>query len=289
MAVYHSLFKTPEAEKAYRASYEASLRLWPTPHESIEVPTRFGLTHVVACVSGAGTPILLLPAMSLSATMWYATVSGLCGRFRCYAADFPSDMGLSEVTNPPASLRDCADWLNDLLDGLGIAKASLIGASYGGFLALNYAFTEPARVKQLILMSPAAGFVGLRSLYLRILGLLLFSGSSVVEKIMNWVFAERFQLNHPVVQQVIVGSKGLQPRIRVFPKVFSDSQLGGVSAPSYLLLGEKEVCYNPESAARRARRVMPHAMVEILPNTGHLLAMECPTAVNQRILAFLRD
>jgi pimeloyl-ACP methyl ester carboxylesterase len=50
--------------------------------------------------------------------------------------------------------------LNDLLDGLCIARASFIGASYGSFLALNYAIAEPARVKQLVLMSPAAALWG---------------------------------------------------------------------------------------------------------------------------------
>jgi pimeloyl-ACP methyl ester carboxylesterase len=118
---------------------------------------------------------------------------------------------------------------------------------------------------------------------------LFLSGGSVVEKMMHWIFAERFPLDHPVVQQLTVGSKSLQPRLKVYPKVFSDSHLAGISAPIYLLLGEKEVCYNLESAARRARRIMPQALVEILPNTGHLLVMECPSTVNQRILAFLRD
>ena len=289
LAVHESLFKSPEAEATYRASYEVSLRLWPTPSESIEIPTSFGVTHVVACGTTAGVPVVLLPAMSLSATMWYATVSGLCDRFRCYAADFPSDIGLSVATKPPANCSDCVVWLNELLNGLGIARASFVGASYGSFQALNYARAEPARVKQLVITSPAAGLVGLWSFYPRIFLSLILPGGSVVERILHWVFAERFSLDHPVIQQLIVGSKTLQPRLKVYPKIFSDSQLAGISVPLYLLLGEREVCYNPKSAARRARRLMPHALVEVLPDTGHLLVMECPSAVNQRILAFLRD
>jgi pimeloyl-ACP methyl ester carboxylesterase len=289
VAPQHSLFKSPKAETAYRASYEASLRLWPSPRESFEIGTEHGATHVVACGPAAGDPVVLLPAMSFSATMWYATVSGLCSRFRCYAADFPSDMGLSSVTNSPRSRSDCVAWLNELLDGLGIEQASFAGASYGGFLALNYAIAEPARVKKLVLVSPAAGFVSLWSLYLRMLPLLLLHGHSVVERIMQLVFEDRFPLDHPVVQQLIVGSKGLQSRLRVFPVVFTDSELAAISAPVYLLLGEKEMCYDPESAAKRARRVLPHALVEILPNAGHLPVMEYPETVNQRLLAFLEE
>ncbi len=103
MAPQVSLFKTPEAEAAYRAAYEESLRLWP-PHESLDLSTTFGQTHVIACGPSAGAPVVLLSAMSFSATMWYATISGLSAKFRCYAADFPSDMGLSTMTRPPGGL-----------------------------------------------------------------------------------------------------------------------------------------------------------------------------------------
>jgi len=288
LAAQASLFRTPEAEAAYRAAYEASLRLWPTPRESFDIPTHFGLTHVVACGPRTGAPVVLLPAMALSATMWYATVTGLCSTFRCYAADFPSDFGLSIAANSPRSRSDCAAWLNELLDGLGTVTASFVGASYGGFLALNYAIAEPARVNKLVLTSPAAGFINLWRFYPRIFLSLLLPGRSFVERIMRWIFADRFPLDHPVIQQLIVGTKCLKPWIKVYPSVFADSQLAGISAPLYLLLGEKEVCYKPASAAKRARRVMPHASVEILPNAGHLLVMECPDTVNQRILAFLR-
>jgi pimeloyl-ACP methyl ester carboxylesterase len=283
------LFKTPEAEAAYRAAYEASLRLWPSPRESLDIATNFGMTHVVACGPTAGAPVVLLPAMALSATMWYATASGLCHTFRCYAVDFPSDMGLSIPAHPPANRPDCAAWLNELLDGLGIGAASFVGASYGGFLALNYAIAEPARVRKLVLTSPAAGFVTLWRFYPRVLLLVLLPGGSAVERIMHWIFGDRFPLDHPVLQQVMVGAKCLKSRLKVFPAVFADSQLAGISAPVYLLLGEKEVCYNPAAAAKRARRVMPHASVEILPDAGHLLVMERPDTVNQRLLAFLRD
>lgn len=157
------------------------------------------------------------------------------------------------------------------------------------FLAVNYAIAEPARINKLVLTSPAAVFVGLWRFYPRMLVSLLFPGRSVTDGIVRWFFADRFPLDHPVLQQLVVGRKGLQARLKVYPKVFSDSQLTGISAPVYLLHGEKEVCYKPESAAKRARRVMPHATVEILPNAGHLLIMECPDAANQRILAFLRE
>jgi len=285
-----SLFKSPEAEAAYRSAYGNSLRLWPAGHESLEIATGFGSTHVIACGPADGKPVLLLHAMAFSATMWYATVSALSSEFRCYAADFPSDMGLSFTDCPPASLADCAAWLTALLDGLGVTRSALVGASYGSFLALHYAIAAPARVSKVVVSSPAAGFVALRkSFFLQLFLSFLVPGRSVPEKMMRWIFEERLPLDHPVIRQMMVGVQSLNPRIRVYPKVFPDSELARIEAPLYLLLGEKEVCYNPHSAAQRARRTVSNAVVDIVPNAGHMLVMERPKIVNPAVAAFLRD
>lgn len=281
-------FKTPEAEGSYCAAYDASLQLWPTPHESLDAPTKFGVTHIVACGPADKEPLILLPAMACTATMWYATVAGLCREFRCYAVDFPSDMGLSIPTPAPATPKDCVTWFGELLDGLGIARASIVGASYGGFLAVNYAVAEPGRVRKLVITSPAAVIVAIRkTLYLRVFATLLLPGKPATDRIMR-ILTDRLPLDHPVIRQLGVGMKCLNARLRVYPRVFSDAELRGIPAPLYLLLGEKEVCYNPQSAAARARRVMPQARVDVIPGAGHLLAMECPEVVNPRILEFLK-
>lgn len=290
MATEASLFKTTEAEASYRAAYDVTRHLWPVQHESLNIQTQFGLTHVLACGPAGGEPVLLLPAMAFSATMWYATVPALSNEFRCYAAEFPSDMGLSTQTNPPANRLDCVAWLRELLDGLGIAAVSFVGASYGSFLALNYAIAEPARVKKLALSSPAGGIVGLRkTFYARLFFSMLVPGRSAAETFMHWLLADRFPVDSPVIQQLLVGTKTLKPRMKVYPGVFTDSELAGIGAPAYLLFGEREVLYSPCSAAERARRVMPEASVEIIPAAGHLLVMERPEFVNQRILGFLQD
>jgi len=275
---------------SYRAAYDASLQLWPAQHESLDIPTRFGLTHVLACGPTSGRPVVLLPAMAFSATMWYATVPALSNEFRCYAVDFPSDMGLSAQTNPPANRLDCVAWLRELLDNLGVVMVSFVCASYGSFLALNYAITEPTRVKKIVLSSPAGGIIALRkSFYARLFLSMLVPGRSGAERVMHWIFADRAPLHNAVVQQLLVGTKTLKPRMKVYPRVFTNSELAGIPAPLYLLFGEKEVLYNPYSAAERARRVMPDASVEIVPSSGHLLVLERPEFVNQRILRFLQD
>ena len=54
------------------------------------------------------------------------------------------------------SIAHSAAWLLRLLDGLGIARATLVGHSMGALIALETAATAPGRVEQLVLLGAAA-------------------------------------------------------------------------------------------------------------------------------------
>lgn len=41
-------WKSPKGRAEYIAAYAAALSLWPVPYDSVEVPTDFGPTHVLA-------------------------------------------------------------------------------------------------------------------------------------------------------------------------------------------------------------------------------------------------
>jgi hypothetical protein len=49
-----SVIKTLEGEARLRAAYDAALKRWPVPYEEIDIPGRFGTTHVVASGPPAG-------------------------------------------------------------------------------------------------------------------------------------------------------------------------------------------------------------------------------------------
>ena len=87
-----------------------------------------------------GTPIEIQSSTNncrfLTARQQQATRTQLRGSvYRTYAVDTPRQVGKSAQTQAFANAQDLADWLADLLDGLGVARASLVGASYSGFLA----------------------------------------------------------------------------------------------------------------------------------------------------------
>lgn len=59
----------PGGRAAFEAAYRAALAHWPEPYQELEVPTRFGETHVIASGPASAAPIVLLHGYGASATM----------------------------------------------------------------------------------------------------------------------------------------------------------------------------------------------------------------------------
>jgi pimeloyl-ACP methyl ester carboxylesterase len=69
--------------------------------------------------------------------------------------------GYGASANHPAAWPTPTDYaavLLRVLDGLGAAKVDLIGQSLGGLIAATFSAAHAARVKRLVLVSPAHGY-----------------------------------------------------------------------------------------------------------------------------------
>jgi pimeloyl-ACP methyl ester carboxylesterase len=291
-----AFFKTEAAEARYMAAYDAVLAKWPVAYEEITVPTRLGATHVIASGSADAPPLVLLHAAMATAAVWRPNVEALSEHFRVYAVDIVGQGGRTVASRKIESRRDYADWLNEVFDALGIARASVVGNSYGGFIALNQAAMAPERIDRVVLISPAGGFVSImpvfRSMiYQALKGMLLgvfraggprpdlpaivAHGVGFNEEDEDWLALGR---------QLMDGSQRIN---MIMPAVFSDAELGAIRAPTLLLIAEHEILYEPQSTLSTAMTRMPGLEGEIVPGAHHLAAMAQPEAVNARIVEFL--
>jgi pimeloyl-ACP methyl ester carboxylesterase len=159
-STFASPFKTAAGEAEYMAAYRASLQLWPVPFEPIEINGRYGRTHLVAAGPEHAPALVLLHADFFSLTMWAANVADLSRERRVYAVDIMGQPGKS-VPDPSQPLRtrdDAAEWITDLLDGLGLTRATLAGMSYGSWFTLNYAICARERLDSIVVLSPGGSF-----------------------------------------------------------------------------------------------------------------------------------
>ena len=90
------------------------------------------------------------------------TFPGLAKERTVYALDALGDAGMSVQTRKIENSADQAAWLDQVLAQLGSPKVHLVGHSFGGWSAANYAIRHPERVASLMLLEPVFVFGGLR-------------------------------------------------------------------------------------------------------------------------------
>lgn len=285
-----SVFKSREGELHYREAYDNVLQHWPIPYEELDLPTRFGWTHVIASGNKDAPALLLLPSFAGSATVWRPNIEALSQHYRTYAVDVIGQAGKSVQSRLLKNRHDFADWILDLLDALGVQRASIVGSSYGGFLAMSQALLTPDRVGHIVLISPAGTFAGgllwvfLRGMLKRLLS--PRKERDIADMLGNGATLHADDIAWGELMNITL-KESARPNL-ISADVFTREQLATVKSPVLLLIGDQELLYNPHKTLQKALARMPALKGEIVPNAHHLAALACPDFVNPRILEFLK-
>ena len=166
---YGKYKKTPEyitkasgSNAAYFKAYDETLKLWNVSFEELYIPTTNGIAHVIISGTNNAEPVVLLHGMNASSTMWYPNIESLSKNHRVFAIDFILEPGKSYLYNDIESLEKVAEWYNEVLFALDLDSFHVIGASRGGWLAVNLALKNQKKIKSLILLSPAQTFTWIK-------------------------------------------------------------------------------------------------------------------------------
>jgi pimeloyl-ACP methyl ester carboxylesterase len=288
-------FKTTKGEDAYMTAYNAALKLWPVPYEEIEIPSRFGIAHVIVSGPKDAPPLVLLHGYMATSVMWAPNIADFSRDYRVYAIDV---MGQPSKSIPAEAVRDAADyvaWLSATLDGLKLDRISLMGMSYGGWLALTYTVAASERVRKLVLLSPGGLLPMAKQFSLRGMLMVSFPTRFTVNSFMGWLGIKDAPGDagaRPVLELTYLGLKHFrmsQKTLRVLPSVVSDDELRQMHVPTLLLMGENEVICDPVKALERARRLIPHFQGELVPRCRHEMVFRQRGMVDTRILDFLKS
>jgi pimeloyl-ACP methyl ester carboxylesterase len=291
-----SPFKSKKGEAEYMAAYEATMQLWSVPYDAMDIPSRFGSTHLVVCGPKDAAPLVLLHCFFTSLTSWAYNVADLSRDYRVYALDMMGQPSKSVPDQPIRNREEMAEWLASVLDALGIRQTDLAGYSYGGFAALNYAIRAPERIKKLVLLTPIGSFVPLKTQFF-IRGMLTrLPGHFWTNSMMHWFFYEPNLDNEDtkrifddLTNQMYLGGRSFRLPPTVPPVPYTDEELRGVRNPTLLLIGKQEALYNPVPAIERAKQLIPNIQAELIPQSSHDLPISKAETVNPRVLEFLKE
>lgn len=256
---------------------------------------------------GQGDAILLLHGMAGSSQTWRSVIRPLSRKYRVIAPDLLGH-GSSAKPRSDYSLGAFAVLLRDLLDELGVARATIVGHSLGGGVAMQFVYQHPDYCERLVLigsggLGPDVGWT---------LRLLSAPGAELImpiiapqpvltagEKVRSW-FA-KMGIESPRGGEIwnayssFSDAETRQAFLRTLRSVV-DYRGQAVSAlnrlnvradmPIMAIWGEQDAII-PVQHAYAALEARPDARVEVMPGVGHFPQVERPTEVVDLIDDFI--
>jgi pimeloyl-ACP methyl ester carboxylesterase len=124
----------------------------PLPAQFDEWQIELHGRRVIYRIAGSGPPIVLIHGMLNSSSHWQAVALNLARDYTVIAPDLIGH-GDSAAPRGDYSLGAHAASIRDLLAAVGIERATIVGHSLGGGVAMQFFYQFPQRVERLALIS----------------------------------------------------------------------------------------------------------------------------------------
>jgi len=243
---------------------------------------------------GAGDPIVFIHGGLVTSAIWDRQIAHFSRGFRAITYD---QRGNGESDLPTAPFSHTAD-LKALLDALGIERATIVGCSAGGGIAIDFALEYPASVERLVLLTPSIG--GFRYPFvmtLRTIAHAINYGRFGLEKATErfienpyWSFfvpqtgegRNEFRKAFLANARMYQGKQGLS----CAAKPAAIGRLGEIRAPTLLIVCDRDSDFNLRAGIIASEKI-PGVTVKMIPGCGHLPNVEAPDETNRLIGKFI--
>ena len=260
--------------------------------------------------TGRGPVVLLLHGLGCDHTTWEPVIDSLARRYTVIAPDLLGH-GLSDKPRADYSVGGYANGMRDLLTVLGIDRVTVVGHSFGGGVAMQFAYQFPERTERLVLV--ASGGLGpdvsplIRAItapgFHPLMGVLTLPGVRHGGRIGLKALSRLpspYTRDLDEVAEIYDSFKDPAARhaIRHVVKAVVDwrGQVVTMADRAYLteempmaVLWGSDDGVIPVSHAARAGRLAPGARVEVIPNAGHFPHKDHPQRFARIVHEFIRS
>lgn len=242
----------------------------------------------------AECPVVFLHCWAGSSRFWKHQLEGLKENYLCLAIDYPghgkSDASSDDLYGPEPFAEVAREVVKKIT---GAGKATLVGHSLGGMVAMHYAVHFPDEVNTLILVSTSAHLRGQPGHH---------AGTAIIELFIPFFssFTKSlgiyFTAMHPltsleireIVRREVVGVPNdvVTKTLKGINRFNIRGRLREVSHPTLILNGSLDL-YTDIRHALVMRTTIPNATLRIVPRSGHMGMLENPKFFNNALSEFL--
>ncbi len=243
--------------------------------------------------------IVLCHGLLFDGGMWKEQIGPLSALGRVVVLDGP---GHGKSESPPRfTIEDHADSLLDVYDELKISRAVMVGLSWGGMVAMRMALQHPTRVAAMALLDTSAEVDGLVErvkyrlfvAFARRYGLPLAFVKSQLAPLM---YGPRTLRERPELVEEFTRTANGYPRdglaraslAVVVKRTNILERLDQVKTPTMVVCGRDDRA-TPPARSEAIAAMIPGAKLVWIEESGHMSAIERPSAVNAVLVPFVRE
>lgn len=288
-------FVSTEGKREYLEAYDEVMGTISAPTTIYDTSTSWGTVRVYEWANEEyhdAPPVVLLPGYSSGAPMWQSNIAGFSERHTVYAIDALGDAGRSLQSVPLKDMKDVTGWMSETLDGLGIGRAHIIGHSFGGGYAANFAQNYPEHVQTLTLLEPAfaLNFPSFSVLFGATVGSMEFLPESWRNEGLALITGEApsdIASDDPMARMITAANTYYSASLPTPETLTAEELATKLGMPIYIALAENSPITG-EKAAENAK-LIPQATVKVWANTTHSLPMEVADELASVLNQFWRE
>ena len=245
---------------------------------------------------GSGPPLVLLHGAFEDSRFWARQLEDLSDELTVIALDAPG-FGASDDPPPTWTTADYGSHLGDILEALGLIRATILGLSFGSVYALALYRERPEAVGALVLVSAYAGWAGSLSpeeVQRRVEQSEREMTAPIDQIVEKWLPT----LLTPMAPQEVVRlvstmmrefrPAGMRPALHALGAVDLRDVLETIAVPTLLVYGDSDV-RSPRTVAEDLHARIPGSTLLVIAGAPHLVNLEQPEAFNTAIRQFTRQ
>ena len=229
----------------------------------------------VVCIHGSGA----------DSVVWSYQLSRLSKYFKIIIPDLPAH-GKSEGT-PLKTAKEYANWLNEFSKSLSLDSFFLMGHSFGGAIAQEFAHHYADKLKGLILISTGPNF-RFSKIYkeLHEQGIDLSQKEDIKSFLSSKDIPASFIKEYNALKEM--SSSVLHDDLLAAGKFNSTSWLSSVKVPSLILWGENDKI-TPKELPNKLSDLLPLSEFKTINNSGHVVMIDARDEFNSTIKDFIQQ
>lgn len=248
-------------------------------------------------IEGDGEPVVLIPGFAAGRWIWFKQIADLSRKFRVIVFD-PRGVSASDKPEGSQTIGLLADDVAHLLHTIGVESAHIAGASFGGFVAQEFALKYPSMTRKLVLcctsfggpnhvapepetLAALASTKGLNSEErMRANLLLAFTPEYVRTQVAEVDRVVHLRATNEVPEHIYMS------QLQAAVSFNTESRVERITSPTLVLSGDADVIVPVQNSRNLAAKI-PGAQLRVIEGGSHTFFIEQAEEFNQIVSEFL--